>query len=386
MINYLTHDLILHLIIFQIINLVIIISNFTVIHRSRRHESLDRFPFVSILVPARNEEINIEKCVLSLLSQDYPNFEVLVLDDESTDQTRKILTELAKSDPKLKFLDGTSLNESELGKNWACTQLAQQAQGEVLVFTDADTVHSPQALKKIITIMAGENADMVTGYPRQIVCSLGEQLLVPFFSWAMYAFNPLILAYRLRIPILASAVGQLLVFSRSAYETIGGHAAVNQQIVDDLALTRRIIAAGLNWRVTYAADLITCRMYRTNRAAYNGFIKNLFAAFDFRLLPFIFVFVWLGVMFWIPLFVTLLWLAGVLPHANGSLLAICLVLSILVWLLPYHDLKYPLRLALIFPLTILANLIVASRSLQRCLSGRIEWKGRVITQTEWRWF
>jgi chlorobactene glucosyltransferase len=385
MIKYLTYDLILHLIIFQIVNLVIIITNFIVTHRSRLHEIPNQLPSVSILVPARNEELNIEKCVLSLLAQDYPDFEVLVLDDQSTDKTRSILSKLSKSNAILKVLDGTPLNGTQLGKNWACTQLAQQAQGEILVFTDADTVHNPQTLKKIVAVMLGENTDMVTGFPRQIVCTWGERLLVPFFSWAIYTFNPLILAYQLQNPALASAVGQLLAFHKSAYETIGGHAALNLEIADDLALARRIITAGFRWRVTYVADLITCRMYYSNRAAYNGFVKNLFAAFNFRLLPFAFVIVWLGAMFWVPLIVALLWLTGVLPQVDGSRLAICLVLSVLVWWLPYRDLKYPVGLALIFPITILANIIVAIKSLQRSLSGQLEWKDRVITQVKWRW-
>ena len=385
MIDYLTNDLILHLIIFQIVNLVIIISNLVVTHRLRLHELPDQLPFVSILVPARNEELSIEKCVLSLLAQDYPDFEVLVLDDQSTDQTRNILSKIAKSNTILKILDGAHFNETQLGKNWACTQLAQQAQGEIIVFTDADTVHNPQTLKKIITVLLGESADMVTGYPRQIVCTWGERLLVPFFSWAMYTFNPLILAYRLRIPAMASAVGQLLVFRRIAYETIGGHAALDLEIVDDLTLARRIISAGLRWRVAHVSDLITCRMYHSSRAAYNGFVKNLFAAFNFRLLPFAFVIVWLGVMFWIPLIVGLLWITGASSHADGSQLGICVALSVLVWGLPYRDLKFPVGLALIFPITIMANIIVAIRSLRHSLSGQLEWKGRTINQVKWKW-
>ena len=385
MINYLTNDLILHLIIFQIVNLVIIISNLVVTHRLRLHELPDQLPSVSILVPARNEELSIERCVHSLLAQDYPDFEVLVLDDQSTDQTRNILSKIAKSNTILKILDGTHSNGTQLGKNWACTQLAHQAQGEIIVFTDADTVHNPQTLKKIVAVLLGETADMVTGYPRQIVCTWGERLLVPFFSWAMYTFNPLILAYRLRIPAMASAVGQLLVFRRIAYETIGGHAALDLEIVDDLTLARRIISAGLRWRVAHVADLITCRMYYSSRAAYNGFVKNRFAAFNFRLLPFAFVIVWLGVMFWVPLIVGLLWITGVSSHADGTQLGICVALSVLVWWLPYRDLKFPVGLALIFPITIMANVYVAIRSLRHSLSGHLEWKGRIINQVKWKW-
>jgi len=385
MVKYFTHDLILHLIIFQIVNLVIILSNFWVIHRSRRHNAPKKFPSISILIPARNEELNIESCVRSMLAQDYPCFEILVLDDQSTDQTRNILTKLAKSNPKLKIISGQPFNGILTGKNLACSQLALQAQGEILVFTDADTIHHPQMLKTIITVMLGENVEMVTGYPCQKILNWGEKLLVPFFSWAMYCFNPLILAYQFRIPALASAVGQLLVFRREAYEAIGGHAALGSEIVDDLALARKLIAARLRWRVTYAADLITCQMYRTSQAAYEGFVKNLFAAFNFRFLPFAFVFAWLGVMFWVPLIVTILSLAEPQLYGNGFLAGICLALSLLIWWLPYHDLKLPAYLALLFPITTLANIFVAIRSFQDSVSGYLMWKNREINNIKWKW-
>ncbi|MBN1305350.1 MAG: glycosyltransferase [Anaerolineales bacterium] len=392
MVNYLTHDLILHLILFQVFNLVIILSNFMIIHRSRRHETPSELPFVSILVPTRNEESNIGNCVRSLLAQDYPNFEILVLDDQSTDQTRSILQELSdtrtgeKPTPgNLRILDGRPSNGVLLGKNWACTQLARQAQGEILTFTDADTIHHPQMLKKIVAVFVGEDTEMVSGYPRQEVHTWGERLLVPFFSWAMYTFNPLALAYHLHNPALANAVGQLLAFRRKTYDAIGGHAALGFEIVDDLALARKITRAGFRWRVTYAADLVSCRMYHSSRAAYEGFVKNLFAAFKFRLLPFTFVIVWLGIMFWGPLCVTLLWLLGTVPYADHCMLGTCLLISVLVWLIPYYDLKIPLWQALLYPLTIAANMIVAVRSIQHSQSGEVTWKDRKIKKNKWKW-
>ncbi len=387
--KYLTHDLILHLIFFQMISLGVILTNFRLIHRSRqanRQPANPDYPTVSILVPARNEEASLAACLRSLLNQNYPHYEVLVLDDQSDDQTPQIMAQLSRQYPHLKCFTGQPAPAAIAGKNWACAQLARQAQGEILVFTDADTLHSPAMLAEVVTVLTSETADLVSGYPRQVVGTWGERLLVPFFSWAMYTFIPLGLAYRWGHPALASAVGQLLVFRRAAYTAIGGHAALGPEIVDDLGLARKIAAAGLRWRVTYAADLISCRMYRLGRAAVAGFTKNLFAAFEFRLLPFVFLFGWLGVMFWLPAGVLILWLAGLAPQADGVHLLTCLGLNLLIWALPYRDLKIPGWLALIYPLTVFANSLVAFRSVQASLNGQLTWKGRRVSGGRLRWF
>ena len=185
-----------------------------------RHQLFQKSLF---LVPARNEEDKIAACIRSLLAQDYPSFEVLVLDDQSSDGTRLILEQIANSHPTLKVLVGKSPQDGLLGKNWACVQLAQQAQGDLLFFTDADTLHHPQTLRASVTALLGAQADLLTGFPRQEVRSWGERLMVPFFSWAILCFIPLELAYRLRLPALSSGVGQMLLFRREAYEAIGGH-------------------------------------------------------------------------------------------------------------------------------------------------------------------
>ena len=382
---YFSHELIFHLIIFQMVILVVLVSNLLILQRIRRHVLPLKLPMVSILVPARNEEKNIALCVRSLLAQDYPAFEVLVLDDDSSDGTRPILEKLAKDQPRLKILSGNPPLEGLLGKNWACVQLAQAAQGDLLFFTDADTFHQPQTLRAIVTAMAGGQADLLTGFPRQELQTWTERLLVPFFSWAVLCFNPLWLAYRLRLPALSTAVGQMMVFRQEAYRAIGGHARAGSSIVDDLALAKSIKAAGLRWRVADVTDLITCRMYHESGEALDGFTKNFFAAFDFRLLAYLFVFVWLAVMFWEPLIILVLLAAGHAPGARLIELCACIGLSLLVWLIPYLAMRLPPGLALLYPLTILANELVAFRSLRLSLAGHLTWKGRRLPRPKWKW-
>jgi chlorobactene glucosyltransferase len=385
MAEYLTHTLVQDLILFQLIILLVILSNVWILRQAREHAPPLVFPKVSILVPARNEEVNIAACLHSLLAQDYPDFEVIVIDDQSSDATPAILAQIAGAEPRLRVLNGSPPAEGWVGKNWACSWLAQQAQGDLLLFTDADTFHRPQTLRAIVTALIGEQADLLTGFPHQEMYTWGERLLVPFFTWAFYCFNPLAITYRLRLPALSDAVGQMMLFRRQAYQAIGGHEDIRASVIDDLTLARRIKAAGMRWRVAYIADLIQCRMYAGGWAAFHGFTKNLFAAFDFRLLGFSFGFSWLAVLFWEPLIVFVLLIIGRAPQARVGELVICIVLSTLLWLIPYWAQGVPLALAFVYPMTILANEAAAFQSLRLSLSGRLTWKDRTLDRPNWKW-
>jgi chlorobactene glucosyltransferase len=383
--NYFTHGIIMGFIYFQAVVLVIILSNIILLHRLRRQNEPINFPSISILVPARDEEKRISTCIHSLLGQDYPSYEVIVLDDQSRDDTAGILQRIEIDYPRLKVLRGTLPPEGFTGKNWACAQLAQHAQGDLLLFTDADTIFRPQALRKIATVMVGEEADLLTGYPLQIMGSCGERLLVPFFLWAVLCFIPLWLAYRLSISSLSIAVGQMMLFRREAYQKVGGHAALGAVIVEDIALARRIKRAGLRWRVVNITDLISCRMYLGGQEAFNGFAKNLFASFDFRLGEFLFVYLWLGAVFLEPLIILAAKLFGIAPSTTYRELAICIGFSVLIWCITYWELKLPLILGLIYPITMIANEIAAFQSLMFSLFGRLSWKGRPLPRPKWRW-
>jgi chlorobactene glucosyltransferase len=370
---------------FQAVVLIIVLSNIILFHRLRRQNEPINYPSVSILVPARDEEKRISNCIRSLLGQDYPSFEVIVLNDQSSDDTAGILQRIGIDYPRLKVLAGSSPPDGFTGKNWACAQLAQHAQGELLLFTDADTIFLPQALKEIVRAMLGEQADLITGYPRQLIESWGERLLVPFFLWAVLCFTPLWLAYRLKVPSLSTAVGQMMLFKHDAYQKVGGHAALGAVIVEDIALVRNIKRAGLRWRVVNITDLISCRMYFGGQEAFNGFAKNLFATFDFHLGVFLFVYLWLGALFLEPWIILAGKLFGIAPSASYFELAICIGLSVLVWCIPYGELKLPLILGIFYPITMIANEGAALQSLILSLTGRLSWKGRPLPRPKRRW-
>lgn len=385
MMNYFTHGMIIGFIEFQAVVLIILLSNIYLLHRIKRHKNQVTTPYVSILVPARNEEKRISKCIYSLLRQDYPDYEVIVLDDQSSDNTPVILEGIRIENPSLKILKGSPPAQGFTGKNWACAQLAENAQGELLLFTDADTEFKPEALREIVKAMMVEKADLFTGYPRQIMRSWGERLLVPFFLWAGLCIIPLWLAYRIRIPGLSIAVGQMMLFRREAYQKAGGHAALGEVIVEDMALARNIKRAGLRWRLVNITNLVSCHMYLGGQEAFDGFAKNLFAAFDFHLGIFIFVYLWLGALFLQPLIILVAKWLGLAPAASYTELAICIGLSVLIWFISYKELRLPLHLSLMYPITMIANEITAFKSLLISITGRLTWKDRPLPRPKWKW-
>jgi chlorobactene glucosyltransferase len=303
--DYLTDGALNGFIVFQSILVLVILSNWLVLRRATRAPKSTGVRKVSILIPARNEESSIRTCLESLLGQDYPDFEVIVLDDESTDGTSRVIREVKSDHPDLSVLAGKTLPPGWGGKNWACHQLSETASGEILLFTDADTVHASASVKNIIRVMDFQKADLLTGVPRQEMETWSERLLVPLFPWAFYTFNPLLVAYAVRFKELSAAVGQLMVFRREAYRQIGGHASVRESMVEDLELARGIKENGLRWRVMDITNLISCRMYRNSSQVFHGLAKNLFPAFEYRILVYLFVWLWLAFLFLEPVLVIL---------------------------------------------------------------------------------
>lgn len=366
------------LLVFVGVLVLIALSNlWTWRHRLSDYLPPPHFPHLSVLIPARDEEANIGACVHSLLSQDYPCFEVMVLDDQSTDSTRAILMGLAANERRLQVFAGQPLPAGWLGKHWACHQLAQLAQGELLLFVDADTRYEPHVLRHAVAALLAEQADLLAVLPGQQVCSWAERLVLPVLCWSIFSFLPLAVAYRLRWPALSAAVGQFMLFRRQAYDAVGGHAAVRQDIVDDLALGRRVKAHGLRWRLLDGRPQIYCRMYRNFRGVYDGFGKSLFAAFGYNPLLFSFVWLYLLLLFLEPLFVLVLASCeGVGLMLSTQVALGTLALSVLSWAIVDWRFGFPLYLALLYPLTILLTAIIAFRSMVITLLGRGTWKGR----------
>lgn len=365
---------------------LVALGNMRELRRLGEHPAPERLPPASILVPARNEEASIDRCVRSLLAQDYPDYEVLVLDDSSEDGTGAALARLAAEDPRLTVLAGEPLPRGWLGKNWACHQLAQRARGQLLLFTDADTCHHPRALADAVATLEAHQADLLTAFPRQEAVSWPERLLVPGLIWTFFVLVPLRLAHRSPRPRLSVTSGQFMLFRRSAYEAIGGHEAVRQEVAEDMVLGWRIKALGLRWRAADGSLRVCCRMYRSLRSALDGFGKNLFAGFGYNLPAYIAGWLLAAVLVLEPLVVLALRLAGVPIAPLSTVLAAAAVGNALVLMgMLYPRFNFPRYLALLYPLTLLAVIVVAGYSLALALSGRTTWKGRRIERPRIRW-
>lgn len=248
----------------------------------------DALPLLSILVPARNEERCIEACVRSLVQQHYEQLEVLVLNDHSSDATAAIVQHLIAELPKaqanrLRLLQGEPLPPGWVGKNFACHQLARHAQGEVLLFTDADTVHQPQAALATIQAMRGLGVTLLTAQPEQELYSVGERLVVPLLNFTLLTLLPIALVYTRPEPALGTGNGQYLCFQRATYEAIGGHLSVKEHILEDVRLARATKAAGYRMAFVDGYKIVSCRMYRSFAEVWAGFSKNLFALYNFSL-------------------------------------------------------------------------------------------------------
>ncbi|HSR46672.1 MAG TPA: glycosyltransferase [Anaerolineales bacterium] len=369
----------LGIVLFLAVVLLITASNLRTISPLRDGSRIGRWPFVSILVPARNEALRVEACVRSLLALDYPAFEVLALDDESEDETLAVLQRLAAEAPRLRVLAGEPLPAGWRGKAWACHQLAEAAGGEILLFTDADTLHRPTSLRRVVATLLVEDADLLSALPRQRMLTWGERLLVPVLPWSVLSFFPFALATRVRLPFLATAVGQVLLFPAASYARLGGHAGVRGEITEDIALARRAQATGERWRLCDATSEIDCRMYTGLHEALDGFAKNLFAVFGSRVFPYLFVWTWLPIVFVTPWLVALVEGVNGLPHPIRFAAAVVAILaSFLLWAVAARKAGLPLSVPLMHPWIVAIASLAAYRSLIFHLRRRATWKGRPL--------
>lgn len=236
-------------------------------------------PELSIIVPARNEARQIEQCVRSLLAQDYPHFEILVVDDRSHDDTAAIVARLAAEDPRVQLIGGEPLPAGWVGKPWALHQAAQRARGEWLLFTDADTIHEPNASTASLVYARAHNLDVLSVLTEQLMVTPSERILLPSILWII-AFSIGSLD-AINDPANESALfnGQYILMLRRVYHAIGGHEAVRGEIAEDLELAR-LFKRDRRFRsaLVGASGLVRVRMYRSLGEIWEGFVKNFWVA------------------------------------------------------------------------------------------------------------
>lgn len=236
------------------------------IRLARHRPDLARAPLaggrlVSVIVPARNEEDNLPTLLDSLLRTRYDKVEILVVDDRSTDGTAAVARGYADRDPRVRLIEGTQLPAGWFGKPWACVQGYREARGDLLLFTDADTRHSPELLGHAVGALESERRDLVTVIGRMICGSFWERVIMPIIG-ALLAirFHPTVVN-RARRASEAIANGQFILVTRESYEAVGTHAAVKHEVAEDLAMAQLYFRAGRPQLFAFGLRLLGTRMY-----------------------------------------------------------------------------------------------------------------------------
>lgn len=335
-------------------------------------------------MPARNESDNIEKCLRSILSSEYRKIQVVLVDDRSTDRTAAIGERIAIEDARLTVIRGADLPQGWYGKPWACWQGFHVAQGTVLLFTDADTVHGPRLLSRAVAALRKENADLVTVMPQQEMLTFWERLVQPFmFLLLGMRFGSIERLNRNRNPRHAIANGQFILTTREAYDSVGGHKRVFDTVIEDLMIAVRYTEAGKKLLFALAEDDMSTRMYSTLRGIVEGWSKNFFRGVleSMRWKPLAYLAV--ALTLWFPLAFLLPSIMLILGIATASAARIAfgisgyLGCSLLMGLILRAG-KTSMRYGLAHPLGALVLARIILRALFRG-TGRIEWKGRTYS-------
>jgi glycosyltransferase involved in cell wall biosynthesis len=329
-------------------------------------------PRVSVLIPARNEARNITAAVTAALAALPADGELIVYDDDSTDDTPRLLA--AFTDPRLTVLQGVGLPPGWVGKPHACHRLALAARGDLLLFVDADVTLQPDALARLAAVLDDHDAAVLTAFPRQRAETWLEAVVLPFLPLSFVAWIPLDAVWRSDKPWLLAVSGQLLALRRATYDAIGGYEAVAADVVDDMAICRRAKQTGHRVVFAYAPRSATCRMYGSARELWDGFSKNLFEGLGESALALLAVVVLYLSAFVLP-YLRVGWeLAGsgvTWPAALG-LLSTLWARALLAWRMGHRPLS-----VLLNPVGALIVLTMALRSAWWSWRGTVRWRGRV---------
>ncbi|MDQ6765913.1 MAG: glycosyltransferase [Verrucomicrobiota bacterium] len=333
---------------------------------------------VAILIPARDEERNIRAAVEAALAND--GAEVLVLDDASTDRTREIVTQIAQHEPRLRLLAGAALPSGWIGKNWACTQLANATDRHVLLFADADVRLAPHAANSLAAWMRANHAHLASGVPWQQMGTFTERLLVPVIHFVLLGFLPLARMRRSPHIAYATGCGQLVIADAAAYRQAGGHASIRGLIHDGLALPKRFRAAGFRTDLFDATAIASCRMYRSNAETWRGFAKNTHEGLGApaRIIPATCILL-LGQ---VSPFVLLVFAArfSMLQFIGALIAAAC---ALLPRLLAAKRFRQPIVAVVLHPLAIITLLAIQWVGLLRLILHRpVRWKARTYSGAE----
>ncbi len=361
--------------------------------RARNSRSLDDVsarpadpaPLVSVIIPARNERRNIERCVRSVLSSAYPALEVIVVDDHSTDGTGDAARNIARTDSRLRVVLAPDLPDGWFGKQWACASGALHAGGSLLLFTDADTQHTPELLPRVVNAMRARGADLFTITGDQEMRGFWERVIQPqMFALLALRYGGTETVNRARRAEDVIANGQYIMVRRDAYDAMGGHAHVRDRVAEDLAMAQEFFRAGKRVTMMLAVGRFSTHMYASLAELVGGWRKNLYAggrnaamggAFGRAIFPLALLCVPLiGLA---PVAALVLSLAGVLTTPWLAWSIVTVGATLLYFAAVIRFMKAPLAYALLYPLGYVMFGYIAVGAIAR--GRRVRWKERSYT-------
>lgn len=334
-------------------------------------------PMLSILVPARNEERQIEPCIRSLLAQQYPHFEVIAINDRSDDRTGAILAGIASSDSRLVVVHGEALPDGWVGKPWALGQGARIARGEWLIFTDADTTHEPLAAASAISYALEHGLHALSLLTTQQMETFSERAVLPAILWMIaFAVGSLDAINDPKRVDAAIFNGQFIAIERAAYDALGGHASVKGAIAEDYEFARLLKRDGRFFaRLVGANDLVYTRMYRSFDEIWHGFTKNLYAGATHAPALGAAGALWLALLSPVPEVLLALALRRRRRAAAAAMFA-AIASTAAAAEFGMRRSRFPRGSGAFFPVGAATMLAIFVNSIVRHRRGRIEWRGR----------
>ncbi|HEX3386702.1 MAG TPA: glycosyltransferase family 2 protein [Mucilaginibacter sp.] len=353
--------------IFLILRFVVTLFNFISdpkLRRVNRHYN----DFVSILIPARDEESNILILLNSILKQDYRDYEVIVLDDDSSDTTYKLCADFAAKHSSFRVIKGKPLPDDWLGKNYACYQLANEAKGDLLLFLDADVKLTDNAINSAVHRMYSGKLSLFSLLPNQQMDTLGEKTVVPLLHYGALSLIAFRLVQLAKIAQLSVACGQFMLFEAGSYRRYQWHEQAKDKVVEDLEIMRLVVGTKLNGECLLANNLVSCRMYRDYHSAIKGLRKSTLGAFRYNIFSLL---VYLLLLIAGPMIVLMTLNANLIMMMAGLIILARTMVSFMAG-------QNPLLNIVLHPVQMVNFVVIAITAIQRQLTRTNVWKGRRV--------
>jgi glycosyltransferase involved in cell wall biosynthesis len=349
------------------VQFIVVLINF-IFKQPISHSTSESSPLVSILIPARNEEKNIENILQDLKSQSYSSIEIIVCNDQSEDATAILVEKMMIEDSRIRLIESSPLASGWLGKNWACHQLSKVAKGDYFLFLDADVRVKDPLIAQSVHYFQKHGLGLLSIFPKQLMKTFGEYCTVPLMHYILTTLLPLILVRVSKFPSLSAANGQFMLFDSAVYQQYQPHLMMKGEKVEDITIARNFKRRGIKVACITGIQEITCRMYESYQEGISGFSKNMVAFFGNSYL--------LAFTFWALTTLSIIYV----PIYGNSILTIAffslyLGAKILFSLTSKQNILINILLTIPQHITML---VILTQSLIHKYTKKQQWKGRSI--------